>query len=77
MPLVHIDLMEGRSERQIGDMIRTVSEAIATALDAPIGTVRVIVNEMRPHQYGVGGKAWPEVLEERRRAAEVDGRPPA
>ena len=76
MPLVHIDLMEGRTERQIAEMIRTVSEAIATALDAPIGTVRVIVNEMRPHQYGVGGKAWPAVVEERRLAAEVDSRPP-
>ena len=76
MPLVHIDLMEGRTERQIAEMIRTVSEAIATALEAPIGTVRVIVNEMRPHQYGVGGKAWPAVVEERRLAAEVDSRPP-
>ncbi len=77
MPLVHIDLMEGRSEPQIAEMIRTVSEAIATALDAPIATVRVIVNEMRPHQYGIGGKPWPDVVEERRLAAEADGAPPA
>jgi len=70
MPLVHIDLMEGRSPERIERMIEEVSKAIATSLEAPIDTVRIVVNEMRPHQYGVAGKAWPAVLEERRRQAE-------
>lgn len=66
MPLVHIDLMEGRPQERIERMIATVSQAIAVTLDAPIESVRIVVNEMKPHQYGVGGKAWPVVLEERR-----------
>jgi 4-oxalocrotonate tautomerase len=66
MPLVHIDLLEGRPPERIERMIAEVSEAIATSLDTSIDAVRVIVNEMKPHQYGVGGKAWPVVLEERR-----------
>lgn len=70
MPLVHIDLMEGRPPEKIETMISTVSEAIAASLEAPIETVRVVVNEMAPHQYGVGGKSWPAVVEERTRAAE-------
>lgn len=70
MPLIHVDLMEGRSPERIADMIRAVSEAAAGALDAPIGAVRVVVNELRPHQYGIGGRPWPEVLEERRAAEE-------
>lgn len=70
MPLVHIDLLKGRPPEKIEKMIVAVSAAIADSLDAPIETVRVIVNEMEPHQYGVGGRAWPEVLEERRRAQE-------
>lgn len=65
MPIVHVDLMEGRPPEKIGAMIRAVSEAVSTSLDAPISAVRVIVNEMHQHQYGVGGKPWPEVLEER------------
>lgn len=72
MPLVHIDLMEGRDEERIEQMITEVSEAIARSLDAPIETVRIVVNEMKPHQYGVGGKAWPAVVAERRRAGEGD-----
>jgi 4-oxalocrotonate tautomerase len=72
MPLVHIDMMEGRSPEKIEKMIGAVSEAIASSLEAPIGTVRIVVNEMKPHQYGVGGKAWPVVVEERRKAQEAN-----
>ena len=70
MPLVHIDLMKGRPVEKIEKMISAVSEAISTSLDAPIDSVRVIVNEMQPYQYGVGGKPWNIVVEERRRAQE-------
>ena len=70
MPLVHIDLMEGRPVDKIEKMITSVSEAISSSLDAPIETVRVIVNEMQPHQYGVGGKPWNIVAAERRLAQE-------
>ncbi|MFO7549697.1 MAG: tautomerase family protein [Acidimicrobiia bacterium] len=70
MPLVHVDMMGGRPPEKVAAMIRGISEAIATSLDADIQTVRVVVNEMEPHQYGVGGRPWPEVLEERRKAEE-------
>lgn len=70
MPLVHIDMMRGRPPEKIERMIAAVSEAIADSLEAPISTVRVVVNEMEPHQYGIGGKPYPVVVEERRRAAE-------
>ena len=72
MPLVHIDLVEGRSQTQIQNMIVAVSEAISTSLDAPITSVRIVVNEMEPHQYGVAGKPWPVVVEERRKEKESE-----
>ena len=61
MPIVHVNMVEGRSEEQIAAMIRGVSQAIADSLDAPIEAVRVVVNELAEHQYGVGGQPWPEV----------------
>lgn len=67
MPLVHIDLMEGRQPERIERMITEVSEAIARSLEAPIETVRIVINEMQPHQYGIGGRPWTIVREERRR----------
>lgn len=68
MPLVHIDLLEGRSPDKIAAMIGSVSEAIATSLDADINSVRIVVNEMKAHQYGVGGQPWPVVAQARRDA---------
>lgn len=65
MPLVHIDLMEGRPPEKIEKMITAVSEAISTSLEAPIESVRIYVNEMQMHQYGVGGKPWRVVKAER------------
>jgi len=69
MPLVHIDMMRGRSPEAIETMIGAVSKAIADSLNASIASVRIVVNEMEPHQYGIGGKPYAVVAEERRRAA--------
>jgi 4-oxalocrotonate tautomerase len=71
MPLVHIDLLEGRTETQIADLIRGVTDAIVEALDANPESVRIVVSEMRPQHYGVGGKTWPQVVEEHRAAQEA------
>ncbi len=69
MPIVHVDLVEGRSPERVETMIRAVSQAMATSLEVPIANVRVVVNEMAPHQFGVGGRPWAEVAAERRRQA--------
>lgn len=68
MPLVHINIMKGRPPEKIEGMITAVSQAIADSLDAPIDSVRIMVREMEPHQYGVGGKPWRVVAEERANA---------
>lgn len=56
MPIVTINLMKGRPADRIEAMTRAVSHAIADAIDAPLATVRVMVNEMDEHQYAVGGE---------------------
>jgi 4-oxalocrotonate tautomerase len=71
MPLVYINLMEGREPEKIETMVESVSQAIATSLGDPIDNVRVMVNEMKEHQYGVGGKPIRVVRAERR--AKEDG----
>ena len=68
MPLVTINMVKGRPTDKIEDMIEAVSHAIATSLDAPVGSVRVVVNELEHHQYGVGGKPWTVVARERAEA---------
>ncbi len=71
MPLVTINIMEGRPKENIEKMISTVSEAIADSLQTDINSVRIMVNEMVEHQYGVGGKPWRVVKAERAAATEA------
>ncbi len=66
MPIVQINMVEGRPPEKVEAMITAVSEAIATSIGAPIDNVRVMVNEMQEHQYGVGGKPIAQVRAERR-----------
>ncbi|MXZ07570.1 MAG: 2-hydroxymuconate tautomerase [Acidimicrobiia bacterium] len=69
MPIVTVNLLEGRSPEQIEGMIAAVSEALVRSLDAPIETVRVMVNELQPHGFGIAGRPAYQVMAERRAAA--------
>ncbi|MDE0168699.1 MAG: 2-hydroxymuconate tautomerase family protein [bacterium] len=69
MPIITVNLLEGRSAENIEKMITQVSEAAASSLDAPIETVRVMVNEMPAHTFGIGGRPASVVMAERRAAA--------
>ena len=73
MPLVYINIMEGRPKEKIEKMIASVSEAISESLEADISSVRIMVNEMAEHQYGVGGKPWRIVKAERAAAKPFEG----
>ncbi|WP_370328050.1 tautomerase family protein [Euzebya sp.] len=74
MPLVTINLMAGRPVERIEAMIAAVSEAIAESLDTDVGTVRIVVNEMAAHQYGIGGKPFGVVQAERAAASAAEER---
>lgn len=69
MPIVTVNLVEGRSPEQIENMIAEVSDALARSLDAPIETVRIMVNEMAPHGFGIAGRPARLVMAEREAAA--------
>lgn len=55
MPLVHIDLVEGRSREQLRQMVQDVTDAIATNTGAPKEHIHVVLNEMKTEHYAVGG----------------------
>lgn len=57
MPIAQLNIIEGRSNEQKETLIREVSEAISRSLDAPLETVRVIINEMPKQHFGIGGQS--------------------
>ena len=56
MPVVRIDLWEGRSLEQKDALIREVTKAIETAIAVDPKEVIVILNEVHKDHWGVAGK---------------------
>lgn len=55
MPLIQVTLLEGRSGEAKDALIRQLTDAAVQALEAPRETVRVILQEVPPAHWGVGG----------------------
>lgn len=55
MPFVRIDVLEGRTPEMLEQLIERVSATVADTLQTPIDRVRVVVNEVPPHLWGIGG----------------------
>ncbi|GKQ42669.1 putative tautomerase [Companilactobacillus sp. RD055328] len=55
MPIVHIDLVEGRSNEQLRGLVKDVTKAISKNADVPEERIHIILNEMKKDNYSVGG----------------------
>ncbi|MBB3139589.1 4-oxalocrotonate tautomerase [Halomonas organivorans] len=55
MPTVHVYMMSGRTQPQKETLIREVTNAVMTSVDAPEKNVRVIISEIPKGDYGIGG----------------------
>ncbi|MBL8553982.1 MAG: 4-oxalocrotonate tautomerase family protein [Phenylobacterium sp.] len=55
MPLIQISLRTGRSARQLHELAAGVTRAASEALGAPASSIRVIVAQVPPENWFVGG----------------------
>lgn len=55
MPIITVNLVVGKSDAQKKAFIREISDAAVRTLGAPIDTVRVMIFEMSPDHFAVGG----------------------
>lgn len=55
MPLVHIDLIAGRSDDQLRQLVKDVTAAVAKNTGAPAEHIHIVLNEMQPNRYADGG----------------------
>ena len=61
MPIVQIDLLEGRTLEQKRAMVAKVTEAIKETANCPADAVTIIIREMPPTHLGKGGKLRSDV----------------
>ncbi len=55
MPIAHIYIIEGRPAEQKVEAIAAVTEALCQALHAPKDSIRVILHETSPDDWGIAG----------------------
>ena len=55
MPLIQVTMLEGRSPEAKAKLILRLTEATVDAVGAPRESVRVILQEVPPAHWGVGG----------------------
>jgi 4-oxalocrotonate tautomerase len=61
MPIVRIDMLSGRTPEQKAELIRRVTAALVETLAVKPEQVRVLIYELPPEHWGIGG----ETMEER------------
>lgn len=55
MPIVNIQVLQGRSEEKIKKLISDVTDTVAENLEVPKDRVRIIVSEIPKTHWGIGG----------------------
>ncbi|MBM4765166.1 4-oxalocrotonate tautomerase family protein [Bacillus sp. B15-48] len=57
MPFIQVNILKGRSPEKKEKFIKEVSELASDVLDAPIESVRVMINELEPEHWGIAGES--------------------
>ena len=55
MLVVKVTMLEGRSADQKADLIRRLTDAAAQRFGEPAESIRVLIYEMSPQNWGAGG----------------------
>ncbi|WP_028471153.1 2-hydroxymuconate tautomerase [Neptunomonas japonica] len=57
MPIVQVNMLEGRTDDQKEALIAEITEAMVRSISAPRESVRVMINEMPKQHFGIGGSS--------------------
>lgn len=57
MPIINVSILAGRTTDQKRSLIRELAEGAQRALDVREEQVRVIITEVVPDHWGVGGRS--------------------
>jgi 4-oxalocrotonate tautomerase len=55
MPLVRVDLKEGRTPEQIRELHRRLAEVVAEIGDVPLSSVRTYITQFPASAWAIGG----------------------
>jgi 4-oxalocrotonate tautomerase len=61
MPIINIQVLQGRPEEKIKELISSVTDTVSETLEVPKDRVRVLVTEIPKTHWGIGGTAVSDI----------------
>ncbi|MBT2658160.1 4-oxalocrotonate tautomerase [Bacillus sp. ISL-18] len=55
MPLINVQIMEGRPPEKVTELIKNLTHTVEETLNAPKESIRVIVTEVPKTHWGIAG----------------------
>ncbi|WP_420491297.1 4-oxalocrotonate tautomerase [Neobacillus drentensis] len=55
MPIINVQILEGRPNEKIEEVIHNITNTVSETLDAPKESIRVIVTEIPKSHWGIAG----------------------
>lgn len=56
MPIIHVHVIEGRTDEQLNRLMERLTDAASESLNVKKEQVRVLIQEIPKKHWGVGGK---------------------
>lgn len=62
MPIIQLNVAEGRSVEQRAAAMAAITDAVVRTLDVRPDQVRIQINEVKPENYSIGGQTFAALL---------------
>ena len=59
MPIIQVNMGEGRSAQQKRNLVKAMTDAVVQTLDVSPESVRIMIHELAPDHFAVGGYMKP------------------
>jgi 4-oxalocrotonate tautomerase len=56
MPMIRVELMEGRTDDQLRAMVERMTEALVETVNAAPSAVQIVITEVPPRHWAVAGE---------------------
>ena len=60
MPIIQVNMMENRTDEQKTELARKVCDTVCEVLGTKPESVRIMIHELGPHDFSVGGVTMAE-----------------
>ncbi|QNB46331.1 4-oxalocrotonate tautomerase [Thermanaerosceptrum fracticalcis] len=61
MPVIHVNMLKGKTTEQKKIMVESITEAVVKAINVEPEKVTIFINEFEKEEIGKGGRLYTEI----------------